>query len=761
MSRISSYVFIWIAIALGIALGVLMTMPPGAPGALSLKEFSVDFEKEHIRQLAQNPHPSGTAEHARVRDYILGAFRELEYTPETQKEQVVTASENGFARVTWVENLMVRIPGRDSSGAILLMAHYDSVPDAPGANDDGAGVAAILEIMRVLSVSPQAANDVIALITDAEEIGMLGAQVFFEQHPWARDVSVVLNFEARGCAGVSYMYETGPDNAWLLRAFARSASSPIGNSLTHAIYQRMPNDSDFTLAKSAGLAGLNFAYVDGWQAYHTPLDNLGNLDDNTLFHHGSSVLQLVKTLVEMPLDTQPSGDAVYFSLWRPFMISYPINWVWPLTGGALLLFVIALLVVIRRGRASFRGISLGFLGLAVTAAASGGLAYLLKHLMFTKLKDIYAVVSKYPDYRHVLLAAFLCLTFFVYFLIQGILRKWADALSLAAGSLIWWALGALAMTWYMPLGSYLLVWPLILASISLLIAMPREEPETASPTRALFLGILLIPALILLIMLFVAFNTAFRPYPPSILIPVFLVGLLGPALVWYEPRHYWTTGGIFLLLAVGAACLGLFGLDFTGRPLHQHVIYEQTDTQAFLATEEMTPWAASLMANAEDFTYTAPSPLRGDVKRRPHTALGLPPPRIEFTPVSQGEGRLIRLRISSPRGAPMLGLHLAAAEAFSLQLEAGGEKLFSTLRAEQESDAGKPHRLLLYLWALPQEGSEFSLETSGADAIQVTCMDLSFGLPDELDLDLPESGLLLFPRTLVWSRAVIPEPRIR
>lgn len=761
MSRISSYVFIWILIALGIALGVLMTMPPKTPGVVSLKEFSVELEKEHIRQMARAPHASGTAEHARVRDYILGVFRELEYAPETQKEQVVSASETGFARVSWVENLMVRIPGQDSSGAILIMAHYDSVPDAPGANDDSAGVAAILEILRVLSVSPPVANDVIALITDAEEIGLLGAQAFFEQHPWARDVSVVLNFEARGSAGASYMYETGPDNAWLVRAFGRSASNPIGNSLTHAIYQRMPNDSDFTLAKSAGLAGLNFAYIDGWQAYHTPLDNLGNLDEDTLFHHGSTVLQVVQELAEMPLDAQPPGDAVYFSLWRPLMITYPISWVWPLTGIAVALFLIAMLVIILRGHASFLGILLGFLGFAATAAASWGLALLLKHVLFTQLKDTFTVVSKYPDYRHVVLAAFLCLAFFAFFLIQGIFRKWADTLSLAVGGLVWWALGSLAVTWYMPLGSFLFVWPLILASISLLIAMPREEPETASPTRALFLGILMIPALILLIMMFVAFNTAFRPYPPSILIPVLLTGLMGPALVWYESRHCWTTGVIFLVLAVGATGLGLFGLDFASRPLHQHIIYDQTESGAYLALEEKTPWAASLMADAEDFTYTAPSPLRGDVKRRPHADLALRPPRIEFTTLSGGDPRQDRLRIASRRRAPVMGLHLAAAEPFSLQIETGGEKLFSTLRAEQESHAGKPHRLLLYLWALPEEGWDFHVETSGRDSIQVTCADLSFDLPAELEVALPTSGVLVFPRTLVRSQTAIPAPRIR
>jgi hypothetical protein len=270
------------------------------------------------------------------------------------------------------------------------------------------------------------------------------------------------------------------------------------------------------------------------------------------------------------------------------------------------------------------------------------------------------------------------------------------------------------------------------------------------------MGILLVPALILLIMLFVAFNTAFRPEPLSIMIPVLVTGLLGPALIWYESRHHWATSGIFLLLAVGASCLGLFGLDFAGRPLHQHIVYELSEGEAYLAVEEMTPWAATMMADAEDFTYTAPSPIRGVMQRRPHTVLPLPPPRIASAAASAGDTRRIRLRISSPRRAPVMALHLAAAESFSLEIESGKEKVFSTMRAEQESHAGKPHQLLLYLQALPAEGWDFRLETAGAGSIQVTCTDLSFDLPQELDKILPETGLLVFPRTLVRSQAAVP-----
>ena len=49
-------------------------------------------------------------------------------------------------------NLEVTVPGASRSGEILLLgAHYDTVPGSPGANDNGSGVAALLEIARLFA----------------------------------------------------------------------------------------------------------------------------------------------------------------------------------------------------------------------------------------------------------------------------------------------------------------------------------------------------------------------------------------------------------------------------------------------------------------------------------------------------------------------------------------------------------------------------------------------------------------------------------
>ena len=133
----------------------------------------------------------------------------------------------------------------------------------PGAGDDASGVAAILESLRALKAGPPPDRDIIILINDGEEIGLFGAEVFAEEHPWAKDVGVVLNFDARGNTGPSFMFETSDGNGWLIEQMARALPHPMATSLTGEVYRLMPNDTDLTVYKKQGMAGLNFAFVGG------------------------------------------------------------------------------------------------------------------------------------------------------------------------------------------------------------------------------------------------------------------------------------------------------------------------------------------------------------------------------------------------------------------------------------------------------------------------------------------------------------------
>jgi hypothetical protein len=608
-------------------------------------------------------------------------------------------------------------------------------------------------MLRILSISEPARNDVIALITDGEEIGMIGAQAFFERHPWAEDVGVVLNLEARGCGGVTYMYETGPDNHWLIRAFAAGAANPVANSLNQAIYRRMPNDSDFTHAKSAALPGLNFAFIDGWHVYHTPLDDPRHLNLASLYHLGSGAFQVLKRLADIPIDSPPPGDAVYFNLWRPWLISYPMAWVNLLAAVVALLLLGTLVFGRIKGQIYGRGIAAGFIGWLAAAGLVMGAAYLLRLGARVRFGDRYPEISRYPDFRNLALAAALGLAFLIFLLVFGTLRRRFEGPSLAAGALLWCALGAGALTYFLPGGSCLLIWPLLFAVISLWLVWAGEEPAGVSPWRSLVIGLLALPALIQLSMTFWAFNTAFAFLPLSLLIPGLMLGLLFPAWTAVPQSSLRKAGLLFLLPALAAVGYGLWAPGWDTRPSAQHVYYRQTSNGAVLSVTETTPWAAAFMAGGAADVPDLPLMPGGKILSKPVNSVLLPPPRLESRQIPGGPDVMnVELSVKSARLAPRMVLRVSSSRPFTLRIEETGERLFSAVRNDLDSDAERPHRMLLFLFALPPEGAEFLLEANGSGPVEVVCADITDDLPSELGLPAPSAEILLHPRSVVSTR---------
>ncbi|MGR9071690.1 MAG: M20/M25/M40 family metallo-hydrolase, partial [Gammaproteobacteria bacterium] len=284
------------------ALGLYHASPPSplpvdAPPAF----FSAARAMSHVRRIAQHPHPVGTVENAEARDYLIGELRALGLEPQVQTALGVHAAPEG-GRVGVVRNVLVKIPGRKAGKALLLSAHYDSTHAGPGAADNAASVAAVLETLRALKHAPPLQNDLICLFSDGEEAGLLGAEAFVSSHPWATAVGLVLNFEYRGNAGASLMFETSRGNGRLIDGFAEAVANPLGSSLMVEIYKRLPNDTDLTVFKRAGLSGMNFAAIEGHSAYHTRLDRPDALHPESLQHQGEIMLALAGHFGRTPLD---------------------------------------------------------------------------------------------------------------------------------------------------------------------------------------------------------------------------------------------------------------------------------------------------------------------------------------------------------------------------------------------------------------------------------------------------------------------------
>ena len=358
----------------------------------SLSEFSTKRALTQVEAISKQPHYVGSKEHEVVANYLIKELNKLGL--ETSVQQGYTLSDWG--NLVQSKNILARIKGTSSSKALLLLSHYDSAPHSysKGASDAGSGVATILESVRAFlySKTPHK-NDIIILFSDAEELGLNGAALFVTQHHWAKEIGLVLNFEARGSSGPSYMLmETNKGNAGLVKEFAAAkATFPVSNSLMYSIYKMLPNDTDLTVFREQGnIQGYNFAFIDDHFNYHTAQDDINHLNKNTLAHQGTYLMPLLNYFSNADLNTtQASEDYVYFTIPYTF-ISYPFSWVLPMVVIALVLFIFLLFLGIAKRILSFREIGRGFIPFLGSLIVTG-------LITFFGWKGLLAVYPQYND----------------------------------------------------------------------------------------------------------------------------------------------------------------------------------------------------------------------------------------------------------------------------------------------------------------------------------------------------------------------------
>ena len=326
-------------------------IPKNAPPEV----FSAERAQTRLERILgdEQPHPIGVTANAQVRDRIALELEDLGLEP-IKSDRWVPGGDEGSkspSSLFYNRNLMAVLPSsHPDRKAVMLACHHDSVPAGPGASDDGVAVAAFLEVARALMSAGPLPRPVILFFADGEELGHAGARTFCEQNPLANQVGFVLNFEARGTAGGSIMFETSRSNQRIIRE-ARALKRPITNSACVEIYRIMPNGSDLTTFMEHGMPGMNFGFTDNPKQYHSPLDNLSNLDPRSLQHHGEHALAMTRRLVQADLESLANAkhDAVYTDLFGHYILAWPAPWTPWMSGGVL----VALLLLWRKsGRLS-------------------------------------------------------------------------------------------------------------------------------------------------------------------------------------------------------------------------------------------------------------------------------------------------------------------------------------------------------------------------------------------------------------------------
>ena len=513
----------WAALAptaLLCAAALVLERPP-APRAADAPaaEFSAGRAIESVRAIAATPHPSGAAGAERVRAFLVERLRALGLETEVLEARGTSARYDGP-----LFDVVARRKGTASTGEVLLVAHHDSVPGGPGAADDGAAVAAVLESLRALREGPPPRNDLVVLLTDGEEMGLLGASAYAAQPQRLRDVRVVLNFEARGVSGPTLMFETSRPNDRWIDAYAAVAPSPGANSLMAAVYRRMPNDTDFTVFRRAGVAGLNFAFLEGGWAYHTAADAPENLSLASLEHHGETMLAMLRRLGADDLREPAGEDLVYFDVLGALVVRWPTRLAWIGTAAALLLCAFAWVRgtragLVRPGPAlAGAGLALGVTGAAALCALGVGRGVL------AVFADRIVGPAKGTSFDAALFAAISAATVVLVFLARWGLRR-AGSANLAAGALfLWAALLTAAQVWLVE-ATFLFLVPVAAGAAALLL----RASGPASVGRALVVGTLSgLGALVVVPMVprFFAAMTLERPFVAAALLALFLATLV-------------------------------------------------------------------------------------------------------------------------------------------------------------------------------------------------------------------------------------------
>ena len=533
---------------LGILGLIYFTMMPHLTSdeEVSLTEFSTKRALTQIEAISKKPHYVGSKEHEVVADYLMKELTKLGL--ETSIQEGYTLSDWG--NLVHSKNILARIKGSNSSKALLLLSHYDSAPHSysPGASDAGSGVATILESVRAFlyNKTPHK-NDIIILFTDAEELGLNGAALFVTQHQWAKEIGLVLNFEARGSSGPSYMLmETNKGNAGLVKEFASAkATFPVSNSLMYSIYKMLPNDTDLTVFREQGnILGYNFAFIDDHFNYHTAQDDIHHLNKNTLAHQGTYLMPLLNYFSNSDLNTtQANEDYVYFTIPYTF-ISYPFSWVLPMVLIALVLFIFLLFLGRAKRILSFREIARGFIPFFGSLIGTGLISFFGWKALLKLYPQYNDLLNGFTYNGHAYIEAFILLALAISMLFYHLFSKRKVTINHFVAPLFTWIMinGALAFSLK---GAGFLIIPVYFA---LLIFGVFIVTQKSNKTLNLFLSI---PALIIIAPFVQMFpiGLGLKVLFGSAILTVLILGLLLPIFGAFAKKGYWSF--LFFALAIG------------------------------------------------------------------------------------------------------------------------------------------------------------------------------------------------------------------
>ena len=728
----------------------------------SLSEFSTQRALGKVKIISENPHYIGSENHKTVGDYLVKELQSLGL--ETQIQEGTTLSDWG--NLTKSKNILARIKGSNSSKALLLLSHYDSAPHSysHGASDDASGIATILEGLRTfLHNKTPHKNDIIVLFSDAEELGLNGAALFVTKSKWAKEVGLVLNFEARGSAGPSYMLmEVNQGNARLVKEFtAANPGFPVSNSLMYSIYKMLPNDTDLTVFREQGnIQGFNFAFIDNHFNYHTAQDDIDHLSPKTLAHQGTYLMPLLNYFSNSDLSSlQSPEDYVYFN--TPFLfVSYPFLWVVPMLIVAALLFVFLVFIGLGKRVLVFSEIGKGFLKLFGSLLVSGIVTFFGWKLVLNIYPQYNDILQGFTYNGHDYIGAFVFLSLAIcfFFYIKSNSENKTENYSVAP--LFIWILINFAIAFYLP-GAGFFVIPLFFS-----LFMLAYFVNTQKLNRTLNL-VLSIPSLIIFVPFIIMFpiGLGLKILTGSAILTVLVFGLLLPVFGSFPKKSVWVLA--LFLISIGFFAKAHFSSNYakgTAKPNSLLYIYNVDSNKAVWATYDLNldEWTKMYLGDSpkgaenlnenplfskykSGFTYSA----EADVKE-------IKEPTIAFFQDSiGGSQRYIKMRISPNRNVNRYDIFANEKMVF-YNLKANG----ATALAQKGSLYQRNGKKLVSYYVVDNDPLELQFSIPANTTFDMNLMESSFDLLTNPKFRIAKRLPWMMPMPFVLNDAVVIQKKI-
>ncbi len=730
--------------------------------------FSTERALVHLKEITKKPHYVGTEEHTKVKNYLIKEFEKLGLKVEIQNQIAINKKWRGAVKA---QNFMFRIKGTENGKALILLSHYDSVVHSSyGASDAGSGVVTILEGVRAfLETGKQPKNDIIILITDAEEVGLLGAVAFVKHHPWVKDAGLVINFEARGSGGPSYMLlETNGGNKDLIKAFNKAKPNyPVANSLMYSIYKMLPNDTDLTVFREDGnLNGFNFAFIDDHFDYHTAQDTYDNLDRNTLQQQGDYLVTMLNYFADADLSALDNkSDDVYFSFPKLGLITYPFSWIVVMFIIGALLFLGITFYGVQKQKlttpAMFAGF-IPFLGSIIISVLIAVFGWKLLQLIHPQYKEI---LHGFTYNGHLYIAAFvnisLAITLFIY---KRFFIKY-DASNLMVAPIFIWGIINLLIVIYLK-GAAFFILPVFAALATLAVLLYSNHSKSV---KILISTLLILPTLVVFSPLIKMFpvGLGLKMLGISTFFVVLIFGLMLPIFKkWKNTQNLtYLFSAIGIVLLISASLKSGYN-ENRKQPVSLNYVIDADNNKAYFASYDQ-------QVNSYNKAYLTENPNKGSFDKtaadsKYHTSINLyketkvvnlPQPIVNKIKDTIYNGkRFIDLQIIPQRKTNRMEL-IAQNDIHFYQFKINGESLETNETYAINTEIRK--NILSYYFTEDNEELNISFSIPSTENPKIILYDTKYDIFTNTQINVkPRDNSTMFPTSFVINDATIIKKKI-